>query len=244
MKKTAIVIVTASLLFSCQKKENKVELLPAVYSSLEIKVGYTVDNAALVDGKLNYTMAAGYKYSVTKLVYYLSRVSLVKQDDSKIELGEYLFCDAFDPSTNQLSFRHIPAGDYKGISFNIGLDSTLNISNRLPAATENINMQWPDPMGGGYHFLMLEGYFTDSTGTNGYAVHLGTSKPLIKIMLDKPLHFEENSHLSFNLLMNVNEWFRTPVTYDFVTDGNYTMGNQALMMKIAGNGKDVFSISP
>jgi hypothetical protein len=244
MKKTAIVLVTASLLFSCQKKENKVELLPAVYSSLEIKLDYTVDNAALLNGQMNYTTAAGYNYSVTKLVYYLSRVSLVKQDNSKIEIGEYQFCDAFDPSLNRLYFRHIPAGDYKAIVFNIGLDSSLNISNRLPATTENINMQWPDPMGGGYHFLMLEGYFTDSTGTNGYAVHLGTNKPLINIMLDKSLHFEENSHLSFNLVMNVNEWFRTPDVYDFVKDGNYTMGNQTTMMKIARNGKDVFSISP
>ncbi len=41
--------------------------------------------------------------------------------------------------------------------------------------------------------------------------------------------------------MNINEWYKNPEIYDFNTDGGYSMGNMMAMMKIAGNGADVFN---
>lgn len=245
MKKATLFISMLALLFSCRKKENIVEPLPNTpVSRFELKLNNVGDDGSLLFNQVNYLSAAGYSYSVTKLVYYLSRISLVRTDNSTFTLKDYHYADASVASNGQLNFTNIPEGDYKGISFNIGLDSVQNISNSLPATEENLNMQWPDPMGGGYHFLMLEGYFKDSSGTNGYAIHLGTNRSLIKIMLLKNFHFEKNSHIVCDLKMNVNEWLRSPNTFDFVKDGNYTMGNDPLMKKVAENGYNVFSFSP
>ena len=231
---------------SC-KKDKQPETPPVSNPVLEViqginfSIGYTVDSLSFVSNSFNYNTLAGYNYSITNLSYYLSKISLIKADSTCVLLNEYLFVDALSASTNQLLVKNIPAGNYIGLKFNIGLDSLHNISDTLPATIENINMQWPVIMGGGYHFLKLEGYYKDSTGTYGYAMHLGTTNCLIPIKIIKPITILANTATSVHLVMNINEWFKNPHTYNFNVDGNYIMGNAINMKKIADNGVDVFN---
>lgn len=156
-------------------------------------------------------------------------------------LKNYHYVDAMNSSSNLLVLKDVPVGNYIGISFNIGLDSAQNISDGLPATTDNVNMKWPNPMGGGYHFLKLEGYYKDTTATPGYAMHLGTNSCLVPIKLFKPINVTTDSKIPLGLVMNINEWYKNPTTFDFNKDGNYIMGNAAAMKKITDNGRDVFS---
>lgn len=228
------------MLFSCKKDETIGEIAEA-QQGIDLSIAYKVDNESLVTNHFNYETQAGYKYSVTNLVYYLSQISLVKSDGSNILLKKFQYVDATVSETNHLILENVPEGNYLGITFNIGLDSLQNRSDMLPATPENINMQWPEPMGGGYHFLRLEGHYKDSSGTFGYAMHLGTNACLIPIKMNKRIAVSANKLTSVNLVMNINEWFRNPYTFDFNTDGNYIMGNPAAMKKIAVNGTDVFN---
>lgn len=228
------------MLFSC-KKDKTISEVSEPSQSVYLSIAYKVDNEFLVTNHFNYKTQAGYNYSVTNLVYYLSQISLIKSDGSNILLKKFQYVDATVSETNHLILENVPEGNYLGIAFNIGLDSLQNRSDMLPATPENINMQWPEPMGGGYHFLRLEGHYKDSLGTFGYAMHLGTNACLIPIKINKRIVVSADGLTSVNLIMNINEWFRNPYIFDFNTDGNYIMGNLAAMKKIALNGTDVFN---
>jgi hypothetical protein len=117
----------------------------------------------------------------------------------------------------------------------------LNKTDALPANTENISMVWPDAMGGGYHFMKMEGYFKDGTTTPGYAMHLGTNACKFNCKVYSSININNDTH-NLNMEMNINEWYRNPQNFNFNTDGNYIMGNMPLMMKIVNNGFDVFKI--
>ncbi|HQQ93497.1 MAG TPA: hypothetical protein PLQ93_03005 [Bacteroidia bacterium] len=247
MKVLRIFLFTIGLiliLFSCQKNNQRQDDNPAPpensYSALS--VSYRVDNLPLLKDSLMYTNAAGNVWSLQRLNYFLSQIALIKADSSTEGLLGYCYVDGLDISKNTFTLGNIKPGDYIGLSFNIGLDSLLNRPDALPSVTELNNMVWPEPMGGGYHVLKLEGYFRNAGSLFGYALHLGTNACRIPIRLFKHIQVKSGEALKLNLSMNVNEWFMNPYQYDLDQDGNYTMGNAVLMMKIAGNGKDVFTL--
>lgn len=212
-------------------------------NELQLSIQYNIDNVSYVTNINKYINQAGNHFSISRVSYYLSQIKLIKSDNSSVLVKEYQYVDADNTSSNKLIFNSIPIGDYIGIKFNIGLDSLHNISDALPTTMENINMAWPQMMGGGYHFLKMEGNFLDSLGQSfGYAMHLGTNVCLIPIMLNKKFTVSADSKLSFNLVMNINEWYKNPNIFDFNKDGNYIMGNMMLMKKITENGIDVFTL--
>ena len=232
-------------LFTSCKKDQQPAPTPAPAATpvqgIDLSITYKVDAAVLMSNDFMYQTQAGYTYSITKLVYFISRVCLIKADSSMLPLNKYMYVDAFISGTNKVIFANIPEGNYIGMKFNIGLDSLQNMTDSLPATADNINMQWPQMMGGGYHVIKLEGYYKDSTGTNGFAMHVGTNACLVPIKIFKPIVVSKNAKTGVGLVMNINEWFRDPNTFDFDKDGNYIMGNSAAMKKFAQNGVDVFS---
>lgn len=238
-----VFFIIAFVLFSgCKKDEKDSNVTPTpVYPALNIKILFEIDGEQLLFDSIKYTNAASYLYSVNSMVFYLSRISLIKPDSQVVSVKDWLYVDALDPQTYELTISSVPEGNYIGMTFNIGLDSVQNVTGGLPATIENLAMEWPVPMGGGYHFLKLEGYFADSGSTPGYAVHLGNNISLCPVKLSG--NFCIGSGCSkLTLVLNVNEWFQSPSIYDFNIDGNYTMGNMSVMTKISQNGYNVFAI--
>lgn len=236
------------VLSACKKESTPTSTLPAVeptpIQGINVTINYKIDNDALMTNHFMYFSPAGYNYSISNLSYYISRIDLIKSDSSYLSVKDYTFVDAQRSGTNQFTLATIPEGNYIGIKFNIGLDSVQNTSFALPATNENSNMQWPQLMGGGYHFLKLEGNYKDTQGTYGYTMHLGTNNCLIPIKLFRAITISKDAETPITLTMNVNEWFKNPHLFDFNTDGNNIMGDSLNMKKIAENGVDVFTINP
>ena len=230
-------------LCSCKKKEQMESIVELVEEELEINLSHHVDQIPFQTDQMIYISESGYQYSITKLNYYISNIRLIKHDSTCFLVKDYHYVDATVAETKRFSVKSIPTGGYIGLAFCIGLDSLKNQENYMEPSVESINMQWPEPMGGGYHFLKLEGYFIDSAKTYGYALHLGTNECLIYVTLFKNIQLDTHSRLSLNLEMNVSQWFKDPNTYDFVTDGNYIMGNDSAMKKVSENGSDVFALN-
>lgn len=232
-----------SLLFfvavSCTKNHN--EVVPEVTKgNVSIQMGYRFDASAFVSDTLAFTHPLGYKMSVVNLQFYLSDVKLINADGSTFLVSQAFYFDAKDPKFNKVTLIDIPAGNYSGMSFNIGLDSLMNKPNYLPATVENNNMEWPLAMGGGYHFMKLEGNYTDTGGTHGYAMHVGRNENLVPVTLSNKSFTVGSETATVQLKMNISEWFKNPAIYDFNIDGNYSMSNMAAMAKLRSNGKDVF----
>lgn len=234
----AMLLLAAGALGGCHREEPGPLPVP-VFLSIE----HTVGGALMEMDTIGYENAAGNKLSVTRMLYYLSGLTFIDEEGNRHTMAGAHLVDASDESTWRYHTGDLPAGKYLGMELNIGLVPELNTFGALPNTIENNAMFWPEQMGGGYHFLKLEGHFIDSKSQNaGYAMHLGTNETLTHIILAQDFRTGlENIHLT--LRMDVMEWFRVPHNYD-LNDGNYSMGDPALMDMISKNGRDVFTLVP
>lgn len=225
-------MLTAGMFAACKKEKES--------GTVTFKMNYAVDGVPLDFDTIRYQNEAGNHYSVTRLEYYISNITLYKSDGSFFKSDLIQYVNARTASTNEFVLENIPNNNYTKITFNVGIDSAHNYSYSLPATSFNNNMLWPEPMGGGYHFMKLEGYFEDGSNTPGFATHIGTNSCLVNI--NYPENFSVNgNNYNMNLTMNINEWYKNPEIYDFNTDGGYSMGNMMAMMKIVRNGGDIFN---
>ncbi len=216
-----------------------VEIMPT-QGSLNVSIQYNVDGNPLLSDSSIYQNAAGNRYSINRLEYFLSNFELLKNDGKRIKIKGVWYVDAFVSSKNTIKLDSIPVGNYDTLSFYIGLDSAQNQTNFLPNTQENQNMAWPTPMGGGYHFLKLEGYYTDINAVkSGYAMHLGKTKNAVRVKIPAQFLLTYTNETA-SLTMNINEWFRNPNPFNFDTDGQYIMSVDSAMAKIAANGVSVF----
>lgn len=236
-----IFLLAAITITSCKKDDDTTPVTPVVQSGLKLSINYTIDNKPLYTDSFLYTSAAGLNYSINRFQYYLTSIKLIKPDNSEIVVASNHYFDAFAATTSTITASDIPAGNYIGIKFKIGVDSALNYWDSLPVTVENTNMLWPLMMGGGYHFLKFEGYYKDAGNDYGYAMHLGTNACIIPISIAKNITITSGNALQLNMTMNISEWLKNPNSFNFNTDGNYIMGDSTAMNKITQNGQDVFS---
>ena len=234
-------LITLIIFSSCKKDSTETATPATTVGNLTLKFSYSFDAANRVTDTLLYTNAAGYKMSVSRLQYYLSNFNLIGSDGTPNPVSGVYYLDAKDSNFTSITFTGVPNGNYKGLTFLIGLDSLTNKTYNLPATPENNNMEWPVTMGGGYHFMKLEGYFIDSTGTWGYNMHLGSNGYAVNISLPNKPFTISSTPSTVQLKMNIAEWFKNPSNYDFDIDGVYSMGNAPAMLKLKNNGVDVFN---
>ena len=209
-----------------------------------------VDGEPVEQHQISYTSAAGNEYSITRLHYYLSNISLYRQNGDSVFLDVAQYIDIDQPATLELDTT-LPEGTYTGVGFWFGVPDEKNVAGELPATSNNLNMLWPEPMGGGYHFMKLEGRFLTSQGDTGlYATHMGglvkddvdyASHFFDRITFDNPLTVEDGAHYIIPIVMDVNSWYETPHLWDF-NDFSGVMGNPMAQEMLRKNGVDVFNV--
>ena len=231
------------------------------YGKLQFNFTFNVNGAILKTDTFQYTNAAGNRYLVDNIQYFVSNIVLNKSDGSTFRLtkdGVIKYVDSDIPtSLNWLVADDIPSTVYNSISFTFGIKSNQNKSNMFVNPPEN-NMWWPEMLGGGYHLMKLNGKWLSPIQIPGipFNIHLGIGRDVDLITGDtifKDNSFDVTLNLGslnvqkdtriLNISMNIDSWFKTPNIYDFDVDGGAIMENQMLMNKIKENGFDVFSIS-
>lgn len=224
---------------ACKKDKEEQLPEPQKYRSTSVAVTYQVDGVPLAFDTMAYVNAAGNIYEVMRMEYYISNVTFYNANGKGFTSSKIVYMNARLNNKNVLKLDSVPEGNYTKMTFNIGLDSIHNISYSLPNTTENVNMAWPVPMGGGYHFMKFEGNYLVNMAKRGYSVHLGRNPSLVTCTINAPFAISA-SQPDLAITMNINEWFRNPVNYDFNTDGYAIMGNPTAQLKIATNGQDIF----
>lgn len=229
-------VCTLFTLSACRK-----ELVLPPVTTLRIDLQHKVGSVHLAFDSLMYENKAGESYSVTKLNYYLSGICFYKNRQLVFTVDTIAYIDA---RTGRYSFRiaDIPAFTYDSVSYFIGVPLPYNEHGKLTSTYENVAMEWPDMMGGGYHFLKLEGHWKDTGSISGYAIHLGTNACLVKGGHKISGHTRQGVENVIGLSMDINEWLEAPHTYSFKSDGVYTMGDAILMQRISENGRDVIKV--
>ena len=256
MKPRLLVILFALLATACTKHNDKAEI--------DLNIGYEINGQPLVTDTLCYVNEAGNLFLITEIQWFLSDIELLDQNgnwhalkqrealDSIAEQTEHIYYIDTDITKSQtLRGKKIPTGHYTALRFTFGLDEYDNYTGLFNDPPES-EMFWPDVLGGGYHYMKLNGKFAGSPGRlQPVAIHLGTGQNedctefyQNYFIVELPIDFDvkANTENQLDLTMIIDNWFRTPHTIDFNELGSGIMQNQNAQRLLSGNGKDVFRI--
>jgi len=238
----------------------------AVKTSGHISFSFThlVDGLPLVKDNMKYINAAGNPYEINQVMYFISDVTLHKSDGTTKLISDWTdihYVDIDIPSTLTWDvYDDIATGAYDSVSFIFGITKEKNQSFRFVNPPE-VNMMWPDVLGGGYHYMMINGSWKDNSNVvKSFAFHLGIGQ-LYKsnvIAVDSIYAFvqnyfnvklpnstftiEENKTRNIEIIMNIDSWFKTPYVYDHNYWGGAIMQKQPAMQMVKENGYDVFTV--
>lgn len=254
MKPRLLVIVLALLAVACTKPKEKAEI--------SLNLGYEVNGKPLVTDSLYYENEAGNQFLITEIQWFLSNIELKNEAGDWIMLHQPSLADTLDisrvyyidtdiPESQTLHSGPVEVGHYTAIRFTFGLDEADNNTGLFSDPPES-EMFWPDMLGGGYHYMKLNGKYLDAEGRLApLAIHLGigqnedcTEFYQNYFIVELPIDFtvKANTENQLDLTMVVDNWFRNPHTIDFNELGSHIMQNQTAQRLLSGNGKDVFRI--
>ncbi len=244
---------------SCGEKEK-----PApVAGGLQITFNHVVDNQPLVLNEMKYTNAADNPYEVTEVMYFISELKLYKQDGIVVIPDQWNNLHYADSRYTETLIwnagNNIPPGTYDSLTFTFGLSEEINKSFMFVNPPE-VNMAWPQALGGGYHYMMLNGFWRDTLDKRrSFNFHLGIGQ----IYANNSGHVEditgfvhnnftvkpagqaftvaEGKTLKLALTMHIDSWFNTPFVYDHNQWGGAIMQNQEAMHMACVNGRDAFT---
>jgi len=232
---------------------------------LVMKFVHYVNGRPLQRDTLIYMNAAFNHYLITDLKYFISEVTLYNSDGTRKLINEqqeihYIDEDLPDTKIWNVSDK-IVAGTYDSISFIFGITAEKNKSHLFVNPPE-VNMMWPDILGGGYHYMMMDGYWEDrnfemqpfdfhlgigqiySGNTTNTDSIIGYIQNYFTVNLPKSsFTIKEGETREIEIRMNIDSWFKTPHIYDFNYWGGSIMQNQAAMRTAVENSWDVFTIN-
>lgn len=258
MKKTHLFILALSLVLAACTK-------PKGYGDLSISIDYSINDKPLITDSLCYTNEAGNEFMITEIQWFLSQIELQDERGEWFRLdhenAQFLvvlptdwifYIDTNIPESQILRILPLPTGKYKTLRFIFGLNEEDNQTGLFSDPPE-ANMFWPEPLGGGYHYMKLNGkYLDENEQLAPLNIHLGIGQNAEHTVfcqnyftVELPIDFTiaENTENQLNLTMVVDNWFRNPNLYDFNEYGSAIMQNQAAQQALKENGNDVFRIS-
>ncbi len=196
----------------------------------------------------NYINANGDTLSISKLKYLISNIRFYKSNGDSLVIQGHHFVDLTDPSS--LSYAPVfdlPFDTYTGIAFTFGLDQVDNVSNLYPDLNSLV-WNWPDMIGGGYHFMQLEGHYKYQGNDSIYLYHMGTAYNMSTSAAEQnyfkadlgPITITNN--VNIEIKMDISEWYKNPTNWVLNTYHNDLMMNYTAQKLMNTIGKDVFSL--
>ena len=252
-KLTISFICLLALLFSgCPRKEKA--------GFLTLNMAFQFDGAAVKFGEVVYTNAAGEQIKIDEAKCFISEMALVREDGRLRPIlaneGIHYFDNTLPATLLWQIIDPIEACGYKALRFRFGLADNQNISGRFPNPPET-NFAWSAVLGGGYHYMQINGKWWDGGVEKPLTLHTGSGQfrdnaDNILAFIDNsfwvevPLaHFsiQPNQTQSLTLIMDIARWFDTPNLYSIAHYGSAIMQNQEAQRILRENGANVFSIA-
>ncbi|NQX97305.1 MAG: hypothetical protein HRT73_05410 [Flavobacteriales bacterium] len=267
---TALFLFSATLFTSCSKEEGCTDPAannynieaekddgsctynaPAItHSNITFNFTHNWDGVAVSSNNFNqfdFVNAFGDTLSISKLRYLISEIRFHKSNGDSVLIDGYNLVDV--TNATGLSYAttvNVPVGNYTGVSFNFGFDSLDNLDNYIDLNSASWN--WPGMLGGGYHFMQMEGKFKHLGNDSIYAFHNGTARVSMGV-------FEQNffnanlssvtltgADVNMEIKMNIAEWYKNPNTWDLNTLHAPLMPIYNAQKMMQANGTSVFNL--
>lgn len=239
------ILTLLAMTVSCNKSQG--------HGDLDIRVSHTFNDQPLVTDTCRYHNEAGESMMVTEIQWFISSLSLKDEQGITHPLDKIFYIDTNLPETQTLKATNIPCGKYVSMQFAFGLDESENRTGIFLNPPE-CNMFWPEPLGGGYHYMKLNAkYVNQEQQLVPVNIHLGIGQNesltefyqnYFTVELPIDLTITERKASTLRLDMVIDNWFRNPHTYRFEEWPTHIMQNQQAQQVFKENGHDVFRILP
>ena len=199
---------------------------------------------------LDLTNENGEVINIDRVRYLISRIELINTDNNLSYVFDgYKFTDLsnedtydFSPETNV-----VPLGNYQ-LKFIWGFNEQDNINGAYPDLN-TASWNWPDMLGGGYHFLQFDGmYNVNTTNPAPFNYHNGTARVSEGVFEQNfaTITFSESFTISNNatieVKMNIAQFFTNPNTWDLNVLDTPLMPNYTAQKMMQENVLSVFSL--
>ena len=255
MKKIALILAIAVIMIGCNNDDDIIvhPLLSVNFDFTQNWDGNTIQNSDFEN--TTYTNAFGTQLTISKIVYLISDITLT-DDSSGTTYGAEGFNLIDARQGTNLNFTpntQIPPGSYR-VSFTFGFDDEDNIDGAYPELNLTPEGPWgvPAPLGGGYHYMRLEGKYTDmAAAQTGFAYHaIRANDTSMTPLLLHDTSFVVNlgqvlilDNTNIEVKMNVAEWFKNPNLWDLNVLFATLMPNFNAQIMMSDNGEHgVFSL--
>jgi hypothetical protein len=170
-----VTLIVGLAVFSCHETE------PTPMGRMRIAFDNVVGSSDLKLGTGTYQNAVGESFSITKFNYFVSNIRLRKEDGSEFVVAQdssYFLVQEENPASQTITLSNVPAGNYTGITFVVGVDSArsmADISKRTgildPALNNGMYWDWNS----GYIFMKIEGTsaVAPAAQNNAFFYHIG-----------------------------------------------------------------------
>lgn len=231
-------------------------------ASISMSFGFTYRGQPMRFDTVVYEIASGEKITVDNIQFFISDVYLVDHAGIRTAFADaesnIHYVDTDIPETwTWVPDEGIPTGVYEYVEFVYGIDSAKNRSYLFRNPPES-NMFWPEYMGGGYHYMKLNGYWglpgaVSCDSTFGFHAGIGQTyrgetvvayhQNYVPLRDTLRLFLAEGSRQELKLNMEVSQWFENPNLWRFSYFGGHVMKNQEAQQAIKENAWNVFSLN-
>lgn len=253
MKKiTPIFLIFLVNLFSCSEDiDDKVSKSEA---SITFNFSHNWDGNEVTNADFNtikFINANNDQLSIERLRYLISKITFTRNNNEKFILNGYNLVDV--TNNENLSFtptNSIPAGTYNNVAFTFGFNNEDNSNNY--ADLNSASWFVPEMLGGGYHYMQLDGKFINNAdkeqGFNYHSIR-AVANPGPNPTFPQDTFFEVSlgevtvfNDTTFNIEMNIAEWFKTPNNWNLNELNQMLMPNANAQIMIFKNGQNVFNL--
>ena len=220
-------VIPAMFAISTSLQQNSI-VEKSKYATVKIIFTNTINGNKIVLNDSTYTNSFGERYTISKLRYYISNVSIDNIYKNSVEINVYHLIDGSKPESQFINLS-IPAAAYNAINFLIGVDSLHNVSG---AQTDDLDptkdMFWT--WNSGYVMAKMEGNSPASKLVNNkFEYHIGGfSGPynvLKKVHLNfrrKSFQFDEGKNYTIIINADINTWWQAPHNIKIAEHANIT----------------------
>lgn len=237
---------------SCDKKEDPVvptTPTPTGPAEMHIMFKNYVGTSEMELDNATYTNQKGETYKISLFNYYISNIKFTKKDGTEYaEPESYHLIQQSSSTSGHFHIEDVPAGEYKSVTFTVGVDEARNTSGAQTGALDPVNgMFWT--WNTGYIMAKLEGTSDASTATDKvFRHHIGGFKGEMSgvrtITLDFPATIAVGDKAAGDIVIKTDaaKWFG-PDNVISIAEASDIMMPSATSVKIANNYSKMFSIT-
>lgn len=248
LNKSLFLLLLVVCFAACKTNDDPIE-----NTSVSIDFSHRFNQQVVTSNNFNalqYTNGFGTTLSLTRLRYLISEISFTNQQGIKTLVKDYQLIDVGENTGMLIDGITLAEGTYL-LNMRFGFSETANTSSIYPdlnAASWNV----PQMLGGGYHYMQMEGRFLDLNNQESiYAYHT-----ISAVQNPGPDNIREDTSIALtlgevnitqdaiqiNITMDIDQWFENPNLWDLNLLNGMLMGNYTAQKLMQENGQTVFSL--